>query len=327
MHRSRQLWLGAFAAAAVILAAVGVPVHAGQAERDVVGKIETYRIAPGDTLLRVARRFDLGFVELRAANPGMDVWLPKEGAEVLLPGAHLLPDAPREGIVINLAEMRLYHFRASAAAPRTYPLGIGRAGWHTPTGRTRIVRKQRNPTWYPPESIRRARPRLPTAIPPGPRNPLGKHALYLDWPAYLIHGTNKPAGIGRRISAGCIRMYPEDAATLFAEAPLGTPVTIVDQPVKVGKIDGALFVEVHPNREQADQIERQGRFVPKIPPDLVGLVLRRAGGAAEELDWDAIRAAGLARSGYPVPVTGVGAQPGTLESMRPRESPFLRRDR
>ena len=171
---------------------------------DLVGRMGTHVTVFEDNLLDVARENDLGFVELRAANPDVDPWLPGADTRIILPTAHLLPDAPREGIVINLAEMRLYFFPEPGGAPATYPIGIGREGWTTPTGSSRIVRKAEEPSWYPPESIRAERPELPAVIGPGEDNPLGHFALYLDWPAYLIHGTNRPWGIGRRISSGVL---------------------------------------------------------------------------------------------------------------------------
>ncbi len=275
---------------------------------DVVGRMEIYRTAFEDTLLDVARAHDLGFVEVRAANPGIDPWLPGADARIVLPSAHLLPDAPREGIVINLSEMRLYFFSEPGAEPETFPIGIGREGWQTPTGTSRIVRKTEAPSWYPPESIRAERPELPAVVEPGEDNPLGSHALYLDWPAYLIHGTNRPWGIGRRISSGCIRMYPEDIIDLFARVPVNTPVTVVDQPVKLGWIGDALYLEAHPTQHQSDVLEIDGRFDPEVPTGILGLVeaFASAEGSPEfgsEIDWAAVLAAVKERRGYPVRVS------------------------
>lgn len=278
---------------------------AGNAEADLVGRMGTYQTVYEDTLHEVARRFDLGFVELVAANPGIDPWLPGVGTEVTLPTAHLLPDAPREGLVINLAEMRLYYFPTPGGPPETYPVGIGREGRTTPLGKTRIQRKATDPTWYPPKSIRAERPELPPVVPPGPDNPLGGFALYLDWPSYLIHGTNKPWGIGRRASAGCIRMYPEDIDGLFDRLPIGTPVVMVRQPIKLGWIDGELFIEVHPSESQADQLEATGRFKGGSDDfgDAVAKVRTAAGSQADRLDLSAIRLAVEEKRGYPVRVT------------------------
>jgi L,D-transpeptidase ErfK/SrfK len=251
-----------------------------------------------------------------AANPGVDPWLPGVGTEVVVPGMHVLPDTPRRGIVINITEMRLYLFSQRGDAVGTWPIGIGREGGMTPLGSTRVVRKQLNPTWVPTASIRSEKPELPASIPPGPDNPLGDRALYLGWPAYLIHGTDKPWGVGRRVSHGCIRLYPEDIVELYGQVPVGTPVTVVDQAVKLGWRDGVLYLQIHPSKTQADQIEAEGRFEPEPLPELRDKVLAAAGDRAEEIDWRAVDRAAVERSGVPIAVLGPGAMPsmGTLSS-------------
>lgn len=290
---------------ALLLALGGamLPAGASHAAGDVVGWMATYRTLYEDTLPDVARRFDLGYVELIAANPGVDPWLPGAGAEIVLPTAHLLPDAPHRGIVINLTEMRLYRFPRPDAEPETYPIGIGREGRMTPLGHTSVVRKAEGPTWYPPASIRADKPYLPASVPPGPDNPLGQFALYLGWPGYLVHGTNRPWGVGRRVSSGCIRLYPEDIERLYAAVRVGTPVTVVDQPVKFGWIDGQLYIEVHPTKAQADELETTGRFTPEMPESLLRMAHDAAAAAAERLDFTEALRAGLERRGYPVRIT------------------------
>lgn len=263
----------------------------------------TYRAAYEDTLLEVARRFGLGYVEMVAANPGTDPWLPGEGTNVVLPTIHLLPDAPREGVVINLADMRLYYFDQPGTQPRSYPIGIGREGLTTPLGTTTIARKTKDPTWRPTERMRAEDPELPEMVPPGPDNPMGTRAMYLGWSLYAIHGTNKPWGIGRRSSSGCIRMYPEHAEELFDLVKVGIKVTVVDQPIKLEWIDGALFMEAHPTQDQSDQLELEGRFNPELPSKVVDQVLAAAGEHANGLDWSRIRRATVERRGYPVRIT------------------------
>lgn len=264
----------------------------------------SYRTAYEDTLLEVARRFKLGYVEVVAANPGTDPWIPGEGTDVVLPTVHLLPNAEPEGIVINLADMRLYYYGAPGDRPRSYPIGIGRDGLTTPLGTTDVVRKKKEPTWYPTKRMREEDPELPEVVPPGPDNPLGNRAMYLGWTSYLIHGTNKPWGIGRRSSSGCIRMYPEDAEELFELVKVGTKVTVVDQPIKLEWIDGDLFMEAHPTQLQSDQLEAEGRFNPELPSKVVDLVLEVAGDQAGRLDWSRIRRATVERRGYPIRITG-----------------------
>jgi len=223
-------------------------------DQSVVGQIQYEVASEEDTLGDIARRHDLGYEELTLANADVDPWLPGEGTRVTLPTRYVLPYGPREGIVLNVPEMRLYYYPPAkdGKLPQviTYPVSIGRGDWETPLGSTTIIAKTENPTWIPPESIRAEHAAqgdfLPRTVPPGPNNPLGKFALRLGLPGYLIHGTNKPYGIGMRVTHGCVRLYPEDIETLFGTVPEGTPVRIVHQPYKVGWHLGQLFLEAHP---------------------------------------------------------------------------------
>jgi L,D-transpeptidase ErfK/SrfK len=240
------LWAGAAAHAAMYELEAGV---------DVIGDVRVIAARYEDTFIKLARTHNLGYQEIRKANPDVDAWLPGEGTPVTLPTQYVLPNAPREGIVINIAEHRLYYFPdGEAGRVFTYPIGVARMERSTPLGLTQVTRKAVNPTWYPPESIReehaaRGRP-LPAVVPPGPANPLGTRALYLGFPAYLIHGTNEPRGIGMRVSAGCIRMFPEDVEELYKMVPVGTPVRIVNQPYKLGWGADGLYLEAHPPLEE-----------------------------------------------------------------------------
>lgn len=226
---------------------------------DVVGEIRTVVARHEDTLVDIARRHGVGYQDIVRANPDLDVWLPGEGTEVVLPTRYVLPLGPREGVVLNLAEYRLYYFpKPDAGEPpvvMTYPISIGRRDWETPIGTTRIVAKAVDPSWYPPESIREehaaeGRP-LPRIVPPGPDNPLGRHAIRLAIPGYLIHGTNRPAGVGMRVTHGCLRMFPEDIEYLFPRVDIDTKVRIVNEPVKIGWSGDELVMEVHPVLESA----------------------------------------------------------------------------
>ena len=263
----------------------------------------SYRASYEDTLLDVARRFNLGYVEMVAANPGTDPWIPGAGTDVVLPTVHLVPKIEPEGIVINLADMRLYYFGESGAKPRSYPIGIGRDGLTTPVGVTDIARKRENPSWRPTARMRAEDPELPEVVPPGPDNPLGTRALYLGWPLYAIHGTNQPWGVGRRVSSGCIRMYPEHIEELYELVGIGTKVTVVDQPIKLEWVDGELFMEAHPTQLQSDQLEAEGKFTPELPSRVVDQVLEVAGDQAARLDWSRIRRATVERRGYPIRIT------------------------
>ncbi len=221
---------------------------------DVVGALATITARHEDTLVDIARRHGLGYEDIVRANPGVDVWLPGEGTEVVLPSRFVLPPGPREGIVLNLAEYRMYYYprpqAGDAALVMTYPISIGRMDWATPIGTTRVIEKSRNPSWYPPQSVRDEHAAdgrsLPPVVPPGPDNPLGAFALRLGLPGYLIHGTNRPAGVGMRVTHGCIRMFPEDIEYLFELIGVATPVRIINEPVKIGWEGDELVLEVHP---------------------------------------------------------------------------------
>ncbi len=296
------------------LALIGLPAFAQAKtyEADYIGETETIRAKFEDTLVHLARDNNLGFVEMRAANPGLDPWIPGAGKRIILPTRHLLPEAPRKGVVINLADMRLYHFPPRGAPPVTYSIGIGREGLNTPTGSTKIVRKKAGPTWTPTARMRKEDPELPVSVPPGPDNPLGSHALYLGFPLIAVHGTNKPYGIGRRVSSGCIRLYPEGIKSLFPRVPTGTKVTVVDQPVKVGWIEDRMYVEVHPTQEQSIKIEEDGILnAYEITKEDLKRITAKAGDHADKIDWAKVRKAVREHKGYPIAVLNKNRTPGS----------------
>lgn len=266
----------------------------------------SYQATYEDTLLDLARRNDLGYVEMVAANPGTDPWVPGEGTDVVLPIIHLMPnlnESEPEGIIINLSDMRLYFFEERGGAPISFPIGIGRDGLGTPTGVTKVVGKKSEPSWHPTERMRRENPELPEVVPAGPDNPLGTRAMYLGWPEYLIHGTNKPWGVGRRVSSGCVRMYPEDVETLFEMVDVGTKVTVIDQPIKFGWIGSELYMEAHPTQQQSDQLEAEGKFDRLLDSSVVEHVVAVAGEDRGRLDWSGIRRVTMERRGYPIRIT------------------------
>lgn len=243
-------------------------------DNDVVGVTQITRTGPDDTLSDIARRFNLGYEEITRANPDVDPWLPGADREIVVPTQFVLPDAPREGLVINLPALRVYYFpKAKAGEPQrviTHPIGIGKVGWSTPEGSTKVVSKRKNPIWTPPASVRKEHKEngdpLPAKVPPGPDNPLGAYAMTLGWPSYLIHGTNKPYGVGMRSSHGCMRFYPEDIALLFDQIPVGTPVHVVNQPLLMGWHEGAIYVQAMPRLEDDQRPET----------DITGAVLNNA---------------------------------------------------
>jgi L,D-transpeptidase ErfK/SrfK len=303
-RRSFFLGIGA-TGAAIAFPAVANTSSVAQKSRtapDVIGEIHYHVARKEDTLLDLARANNLGFVEMAAANRGVDPWIPPPGTKLVLPTMHVLPDGPREGLLLNMADMRLYYFPRGGGRIESFAIGVGQDGWKTPTGATSVVRKKKDPTWFPPKSIRKEDPTLPAVVPPGPANPLGRYAMYLGWRSYLIHSTNKPLGVGRRVSHGCIRMYPEGIADLFPRLPVGTPVTVVSQPAKIGWNAGALYLEIHPSARQADEIEETGKFTHEPVPELAHRLVAAAGQQVDSIDWKAVYRAVEARTGMPVAV-------------------------
>jgi len=223
------------------------------ANDDVVGQLQVAVIGQEDTLSDVARRFDVGYEEMVRANPGVDPWLPGVGREVVVPTQFVLPQAKRQGIVVNLAALRVFYFPPAKKDEKqivyTYPIGIGKIGWSTPEGTTKVVAKEPDPVWRPTASIRKEHAEngdpLPAVVPAGPDNPLGKFKFTLGWPTYLIHGTNKPYGVGLRASHGCIRLYPEDIEQLYGMVKTGTAVTVVNQPFVLGWHQDQLFLQAY----------------------------------------------------------------------------------
>jgi L,D-transpeptidase ErfK/SrfK len=235
----------------LLASAAGAREYTLTPDSDVIGEIQIIRAVDADTFVGLARRYNVGYEELRRANPGVDPWLPGDGTEIIIPSRFVLPNAPRRGIVLNVPELRLYYFpEDDGSRVITHPVSVGRQEWRTPLGRATVIRKTELPTWYPPESVRIEHAArgdfLPTVVRPGPDNPLGEHAIYLSMPGYLIHGTNEPRGLGMRVSHGCIRMFPEDVAALFQMVEPGVQVTIVNQPYKMGWGEGGLYLEAHP---------------------------------------------------------------------------------
>src|SRR6202035_2358208 len=259
----------------------------------VVGEDQTVETVYQDTLYDLARKFSLGSEELIRVNPGVDPWIPGAGRKLIVPGRHILPPGPREGIVVNLPEHRLYYYpkpkRGGPIEVITYPVSIGKMDWRTPLGLTRVTGKQKNPVWYPPESVRKehaeAGDPLPPSVPSGPDNPLGLFAMRLAAGngTYLIHGTNNPIAVGLAVTHGCIRMYPDDVEALFPLVPVGTPVRLINEPLKVAWVDGELLLEAHP------PVDAEGQsFEPNL--DQFSDLLRKAvGDSTVAIHWDYAR--------------------------------------
>lgn len=292
-------------------------------DNDVVGALTVVAARADETLLDLARRHGLGYEDIVRANPEVDTWLPGEGTEVLLPTRYVLPPGPRKGVILNLAEYRMYYFPepkdGEPAIVMTYPMSIGRMDWETPLGLTRIISKVRSPTWYPPESVRAEHAAdgdpLPRIVPPGPKNPLGAFAMRLGLPGYLIHSTNRPAGVGMRVTHGCIRMFPEDIRFLFDQVSVNTPVRIINEPVKVGWHGDELVMEVHRALEivpfETDSGEITNEVLPEdllVQPErniltaLTEQFVAATNTRAGELDWERAEDLLERADGIPMPV-------------------------
>jgi L,D-transpeptidase ErfK/SrfK len=209
-------------------------------------------VREGDTLLDVAERHRLGFERVARLNPQLDVWIPDPGEVVRLPTLHVLPDAPREGLVVNIPELQLYDFNVSRTAPEVFALAVGDEMDPTLVGSFRVGPKRENPAWNVPESIRAERPGLPAVVPPGPDNPLGPFWMTVGNTSYGIHGTNNRWSIGREATHGCLRLYNDEIARLYARTRRGTPIRILYQTVKLGRRGAIVYVEAHPDRYQRD---------------------------------------------------------------------------
>lgn len=272
---------------------------------DVVGDLRVVMARQEDTLLDIARRYNLGYNEITDANPTVDPWLPGAGTPVLLPTQFILPNVPRQGIVLNIATMRMFYYPAPKPGESpvviTHPIGIGKEGWSTPVGVTKVVSKQKDPTWNVPVSIQEEHAKkgepLPSVVPPGPDNPLGQFAFRLGLPGYLIHGTNKPSGIGMRVSHGCIHLYPEDIARLFNQIPVGAPVQISNQPYLAGWRDGTLYLETHkPLEEDAKALD--GNLTP-----VVNVIIGASGEKRRDINWRNVIRITRRGGGYPLPIS------------------------
>ena len=271
---------------------------------NIIGQVQTVTANYHDTLSDIARRYAVGYEQIVQANPNVDAWLPGEGSRVVVPTRYILPDTPRAGIVLNLPEMRLYYYprakRGETPVVVTYPVSIGRMDWNTPLGLTKVVGKVTNPTWTPPKSIRKEHAAdgdvLPPVVAAGPDNPLGKYALRLGVPGYLIHGTNKPYGVGMRVTHGCVRMYPENIESLYKEVPVGTPVRIVNQPFKAGWLAGNLYLEADSPLEDH---RKEGRSDMDRVLDLLNKLVA---GRRYQLDEEAVRRVVEEQRGIPTVV-------------------------
>lgn len=290
-----------FAAVFAVASANALELPLPPPGEDVVGEIRVVKAKYEDTFADLGVANDLGYLEMVVANPGVDPWLPGEGTEIILPTRYILPPGPREGIVINLAEYRMYYYPKGQNVVHTYPLGIGREGWGSPLGVGRVTVKTPNPAWYPPKSIREEHAAdgdiLPTVVPPGPDNPLGPYKMTLSFPGYLIHGSNKKFGIGMRVSHGCFRMLNHNVLDLAAMVPVGTPVRILNEPYKFGVSGGKVYLEAHAPLDD----EGEPSVVDKHTA-VINSLLKRDELSGLRLDWEMVREVVASEDGLPVAI-------------------------
>jgi len=264
----------------------------------VVGVPVKHTVTKEENLIDIARDHDLGFNELADLYPQLDPWIPPPNTELIIPSQWVLPDTRKEGIVANIPELRLYYFMKRVGLVKTFPIGIGDDGWHTPLGIFLISTKMTRPTWYIPESLQEKYEAK--TMPPGPDNPLGDYWMGLSDSSFGIHGTNFPWSVGRLVTHGCIRLYPEDIENLFSLVEMGTPVEIIYEPVKFGFRSGRIYVEVH-----RDIYNRIGDFTE------YGWGRLKEKGLAGEVDHKKLREALREKNGLPVDVTRLeDSEPG-----------------
>lgn len=274
-------------------------------DSDLVGQNRTVTTSEEDTLVDLAARYQLGYNVIRSANPDVDAWIPGAGTPVVLPINVILPNTQRAGIIINVAEMRLYSYDSTnhgqSSRVTVHPISVGRGDWTTPVTKTRVTGRAENPDWYPPKTIRDEHAArgdsLPMKVPAGPDNPLGRYLLVLDIPSYFIHGTNKPFGIGMQVTHGCIRMYPDDIEQLVKHTPNNAPVTIVNQTFKTGWFDQQLYVEVHRSLEDSNNT------LATTKTDYINMLVAATNHHPETIiDWDRLEQAIDEASGIPVKI-------------------------
>jgi L,D-transpeptidase ErfK/SrfK len=269
--------------------------------QNMVGKIAAVNTREDDTLSDIARHFGLGYTDISIANSNIAPWTPEPGSRVLLPLQFILPDAPHKGIVLNLANMRLFYYpKQQPDKVFTYPVGIGRQGWNTPMGLTSIVAKKANPSWVVPESIHQEHAQkgdpLPRTVAAGPNNPLGLYAMRLGFPRYLIHGTNKPYGIGMQISHGCVQLYPEDIEVLFKKVSAGMPVRIVHQPYLTAWDRNMLYLEAN------DPLQKWAKDKPRLKKQLLKQLHGISSKKNVAIDWDKVDRIIQRSDGIPTPI-------------------------
>lgn len=265
----------------------------------IIGQLQQTRVGWGDDFHSIGRKYDIGFDAMVAANPEYQSKDLPLFYHVLIPSEFILPNIKRKGIVINLADKRLFYYDKTTDKIMTFPIGIGKIDWGTPLGRMKIVQKIKDPTWYAPKSILKALAQegyknVPAVIPPGPQDPLGDYAMRLSRRMYLIHGTNDPNSIGTQASSGCIRLFAEDIDELFHSVPKDTQVTIVDDPYLLGWRQQKLFLAVYP--------ALKNQTLPAALSKVQKSILKEIKGEPVIINWRTVAYTVLNKTGIPAQI-------------------------
>lgn len=271
---------------------------------DILGEVVYYTTQKkSESLFTVAQKFSLSVIELQAANPDVkDPWRVKTGTKLTIPAMHILPGITRDGIVINLSQSRLYYFKGGNMV-LSFPVAQGKKGWETPVAATQVYAKRKDPIWTPTPRIREENPDLPDFVPAGPNNPLGKYAISLGLNGIMLHGTNAPSSVGKRVSHGCMRMYADDIEALFKAVKIGTPVLLMKKPFEFGWHRDTMYLQLEPRLKKLKAEE------VKLKPDLeLYAAIQKEAGPGAIIDWNAVEEAVLKADGIPVPVAKLPAE-------------------
>lgn len=271
---------------------------------NIIGDIQYGTVQPDDTLSSLGLRHGVGGYEMMEANPGVSFRDPPVGASLLVPSRFILPDGERKGIVINLAELRLYYYHPDGVHVSTYPIGVGQEGWDTPLGKNTVTRMREKPTWVVPDSIMENHLRhgkvIPKVKPAGPDNPLGNYAITTGFKNIVIHGTPQPKAVGLRSSHGCIRMTNEDVGDLYQKVKVGTPVQIIHQPTKVGQLGNKIYLEAHVPVSQT-LLMADYRDVGTLIKNVTG----KLSAGSYNVEWQEVDRLQQTHRGYPQPIGSI----------------------
>lgn len=273
---------------------------------DIIGHAFVTRVRSYDSVTKIRHRYDVSLNELVEANPDTNFYRLRVGQKIIIPAEYILPKY-RRGIVINIPELRLFYFTPDGRYVYTFPVGLGRENWRTPTAAAKVIYKEAYPSWHPPDTIReyyleKTGEVLPDVVPPGPKNPLGKYALYLSKNGYLIHGTNIPDSVGTFISSGCMRLLDDAIETLYANVGVGTQVHIVHHQVKVGWYGDTLYLESHTPIDSYQEYNQDFGPPELNSMDTENAIYQATAGRPAYVNWNLVNQAVRNHDGVPEPI-------------------------